>query len=236
MNTALQRVCLTFAVLFVVAAQLSAGENTLTLETTMVEGLTVTQQENELRHAREILQRCDELVMQMKARKQSQAIVGTEEHRKFISTYKPTVLSLIQSASEFRSSSVGPAVRQITEVTNVLLIALGYDEANAFETIVSLYQKDREAALATLDGREQKLPRLWKSRTGTSSVIAELKTLQPDSVVLHRLDDGREITVPREKLSLIDRRFLNRWDPNVNLEGEPKMLLREIGVQRRVND
>ncbi|MCP4192391.1 MAG: hypothetical protein GY768_17395 [Planctomycetaceae bacterium] len=236
MITTLKRACLINATFFLVASLLVADDGHTTLETAIVDGMSIKEQTVELKRAREIVRKCDSIVKEMQNFEQQGIVQGSSQYRQFVSKRKPTVRALVAAADRLKAKSIGPIARQITESTQILIVALGDGEESAFETIVKLYETDLESVLTALDRREQTLPRMWNSRTGKSSVVAEMKSLLPEAVILQRLDDGREITVPREKLSIADRRFLNRWDQGQKVEVKPEVVLREIGIDRRVND
>ena len=235
MNDIVTRLCLcvlAWNVMLPFCTTVSADNPALTLQTARVDGLTVSEQIEQLKMAREIIQKCDRIVVAMKEQQSDGATIPRESLRQVIDAYRPIIEELQRKGESLKLANLKSGAGRIPEVTNIVILSLGYHDANGFQTMLRLYEQDREKAVESLEECEQRVPRKWTSRTGTSSVIAEMLKLESKDVTIRRLDNGKVLTIPREKLSLNDRHFMNRW------EREPEKgqnLLREIAFEKRID-
>ena len=235
MNDIVSRLCiigLAWIVLSPISKAASGDDLASTLQTARVDGLTATEQFEQLKLAREIIQKCDKIIVAMREQKSDGAPVPRDALRQVIEAYLPMLEELQREGQNLKPTSLKAGAGRIPEVTNIVVLSLGYHDDNGFQTMLRLYSQDREKAVESLSECEQRIPRKWSSRTGTSSVIAEMLKLESNDVTIRRLDNGKVLTIPREKLSLNDRHFMNRWEREPE-EGDE--LLREIAFERRVD-
>ena len=223
---------LAWFVLIPFSTTVSAADPALTLQTARVNGLTVSEQLEQLKIAREIIQKCDKIVVAMKEQQADLATIPREPLRQVVDAYRPIIEELQREGQSLKLANLKSSAGRIPEVTNIVVLSLGYHDAKGFQTMLRLYKQDREKAVESLEECEQRVPRTWTSRTGTSSVIAEMLKLEAKNVTIRRLDNGKVLTIPREKLSLNDRHFMNRWERNPE-KGDN--ILRKIAFEKRID-
>lgn len=226
--------CMKSASLLILLASVSraaADEEMSTWQTKASrDGVNIAEQRQDLNLARQIISECERIVQAMKQYEAEGHVKKGDQWQAFVQEHQPSIFQLIRDGRRLKKNGVRSA-GQLPEVTNVVMIALGYDNANAFDTMLRIYEQDRDAASIGVQECERRLPRKWRNRKGTQTVVAELVSRDSNKVVLRRLDNGRQVTVVIDKLSQVDRRFLDRLAEVSRNQGRP--MLKEIGIERR---